>query len=176
MLPLQSRIRVSSGCLLHDHDDAELSEHSPFTSVLVPLLRPTSGTWPSGKTPKRRGGFIGAQRWSKQPTASDLGYRHCVEVETNAGLTGWRDACGYTWPSVIKVGGITEYLNVVAPADAMNVKLAPHSPYFGPGPLATLQLMSLLDDANRKAGLRHGEIDIDSSGAIALPDGLGLRA
>jgi L-alanine-DL-glutamate epimerase-like enolase superfamily enzyme len=85
-------------------------------------------------------------------------------------------------PSVIKVGGITEYLNVVAMADAMNVKLAPHSPYFGPGFLATLQLMSLRDDGtfaevfymNREDCLWRGKIDIDASGAISVPDGPGL--
>jgi L-alanine-DL-glutamate epimerase-like enolase superfamily enzyme len=55
-------------------------------------------------------------------------------------------AVTYAQPSVIKVGGITEYLNVVALADAMGVKLMPHCPYFGPGFLATVQLMSLRDD------------------------------
>src|SRR5256886_11699234 len=44
-------------------------------------------------------------------------------------------------PSVIKVGGITRYLKVAALADELGVRLAPHSPYFGPGFLATLQLM-----------------------------------
>jgi L-alanine-DL-glutamate epimerase-like enolase superfamily enzyme len=55
-------------------------------------------------------------------------------------------AVTYAQPSVIKVGGITEYLNVVTLADAMGVKLMPHCPYFGPGFLATVQLMSLRDD------------------------------
>jgi L-alanine-DL-glutamate epimerase-like enolase superfamily enzyme len=39
---------------------------------------------------------------------------------------------------VIKVGGITEFLKV---AD-MGMKLAPHSPYFGPGALATIHLIA----------------------------------
>ena len=55
-------------------------------------------------------------------------------------------AVSYAQPSVTKVGGITEYLEVVALADEMGVKLVPHSPYFGPGLLATLQLLSLRDD------------------------------
>jgi L-alanine-DL-glutamate epimerase-like enolase superfamily enzyme len=42
-------------------------------------------------------------------------------------------AVTYAQPSVIKVGGITEYLKVAALADEMGVALAPHSPYFGPG-------------------------------------------
>jgi L-alanine-DL-glutamate epimerase-like enolase superfamily enzyme len=91
-------------------------------------------------------------------------------------------AVSYAQPSVIKVGGITEYLKVAALADEMGVKLAPHSPYFGPGFLATLQLMSLRDDATfievfymkRAACLWGGRIDIDAEGTIAVPDGPGL--
>jgi L-alanine-DL-glutamate epimerase-like enolase superfamily enzyme len=88
----------------------------------------------------------------------------------------------YAQPSVIKVGGVTEYLKVAALADERGVKLAPHSPYFGPGFLATLQLMSLRDDAtfvevffmNRAAYLWGGRIDVDPNGTITVPDGPGL--
>jgi L-alanine-DL-glutamate epimerase-like enolase superfamily enzyme len=91
-------------------------------------------------------------------------------------------AVSYAQPSVIKVGGITEYLKVVALADAEGVRLAPHSPYFGPGFLATLQLMALRDDGsfvevfymNRAACLWGGRIDPDVNGTIPVPDGLGL--
>jgi L-alanine-DL-glutamate epimerase-like enolase superfamily enzyme len=91
-------------------------------------------------------------------------------------------AVSHAQPSVIKVGGITEYLRIAALADEMGVKLAPHSPYFGPGFLATLQLMSLRDDGtfaevfymNREACLWGGRIDIDAQGQIAVPDGPGL--
>src|SRR6266567_4013895 len=55
-------------------------------------------------------------------------------------------AVSHAQPSVIKVGGVTEYLKVAALADEFGLRLAPHSPYFGPGFLATLQLMSLRDD------------------------------
>src|SRR6266404_2066391 len=81
-------------------------------------------------------------------------------------------AVSYAQPSVTKVGGITEYLRVAALADEMGVKLAPHSPYFGPGLLATVQLMSLRDDGSflevfhmtRAACLWHGRIDADANG------------
>ena len=83
---------------------------------------------------------------------------------------------------MIKVGGISEYLKVVALADAMGVKLAPHSPYFRPGLLATLQLLSLRDDGTfvemfymtREACLWRGAVEIDANGAVAVPDGPGL--
>ena len=64
-------------------------------------------------------------------------------------------AVSHAQPSVIKVGGITEYLKVAALADELGVRLAPHSPYFGPGLLATLQLMSLRDDASFRRGVLH---------------------
>jgi D-galactarolactone cycloisomerase len=51
-------------------------------------------------------------------------------------------AVTYAQPSVIKVGGITEFLKVVTLAEKYRVRVAPHSPYFGPGALATLHLLA----------------------------------
>src|SRR5215468_3673485 len=55
-------------------------------------------------------------------------------------------AVSHAQPSVIKVGGITEFLKVADLADELGVKIVPHSPYFGPGFLATLQLLSLRNE------------------------------
>jgi L-alanine-DL-glutamate epimerase-like enolase superfamily enzyme len=84
-------------------------------------------------------------------------------------------------PSVIKVGGITEFLKVAAIADELGVKLIPHSPYYGPGFLATLQLMSLRDDGfiemfymKRAACLWRGRVDPDANGRVEVPQGPGL--
>ena len=43
-------------------------------------------------------------------------------------------------PSVTKVGGISEFSEIVRLADAAGVSLMPHSPYFGPGFFASLHL------------------------------------
>jgi L-alanine-DL-glutamate epimerase-like enolase superfamily enzyme len=91
-------------------------------------------------------------------------------------------AVSHAQPSVTKVGGITEYLKVVALADELGVRLAPHSPYFGPGLLATLQLLALRDDATfveifymkRAASLWRGRVDVDASGYVEVPEGPGL--
>ena len=91
-------------------------------------------------------------------------------------------AVSHAQPSVIKVGGITEYLKVADLADRMGVRLAPHSPYFGPGFLATLQLMSLRDDSSlievfsmrRAACLWRGRIDVEANGDVEVPQGPGL--
>jgi len=91
-------------------------------------------------------------------------------------------AVSHAQPSVTKVGGITEYLKVVALADELGVRLAPHSPYFGPGLLATLQLLSLRDDSTfveifymkRAANLWRGRVDVDANGNVEVPEGPGL--
>ena len=91
-------------------------------------------------------------------------------------------AVSHAQPSVTKVGGITEYLKVVALADELGLRLAPHSPYFGPGLLATLHLMSLRDDRSfvevfymkRAACLWRGRIDVDANGNVEVPQAPGL--
>ncbi len=49
-------------------------------------------------------------------------------------------------PSVIKVGGVSEFLKVADQAAARGQALMPHSPYFGPGYHATLHLSALLGE------------------------------
>ncbi len=90
-------------------------------------------------------------------------------------------AVSYAQPSVIKVGGITEFVKIAALGDELGIRIVPHSPYFGPGFLATLQLMCLRDDGlievfymKRAACLWRGQIDADSTGTIEIPRGPGL--
>ena len=53
-------------------------------------------------------------------------------------------AIDYAQPSVTKVGGITEFRKAAAVCEAAGVQVMPHSPYFGPGFLATLHLAAAL--------------------------------
>ena len=91
-------------------------------------------------------------------------------------------AVDYAQPSVTKVGGITEFQKVAVLADAAGVTLMPHSPYFGPGFLATLQLMAARPEAgglveryhmDLEAGF-YGELVNPVNGRFALPTGPGL--
>ncbi len=91
-------------------------------------------------------------------------------------------AVAFAQPSVTKVGGITEFLKVAALADARGVRVAPHSPYFGPGALATLHLLAARADARfelfylwPEAKLYGAALD-PVRGALALPRGPGLGA
>ena len=51
-------------------------------------------------------------------------------------------AATFIQPSVIKVGGISEWRKVAILAEVYNIKINPHSPYFGPGLLATAHLVA----------------------------------
>ena len=86
-------------------------------------------------------------------------------------------------PSVTKVGGITEFLKVAALAQRMKVRLAPHSPYFGPGALATLHLLAALPEAERfeyfylwADATLFGELLAPKQGKLDLPQAPGLGA
>jgi D-galactarolactone cycloisomerase len=92
-------------------------------------------------------------------------------------------AVQYAQPSVTKVGGITEFRKVAALAAQRGVKLAPHSPYFGPGALASLHLIAALAPEARfeyfflevDAWL-YGDLLVPGRGELGVPQGPGLGA
>lgn len=92
------------------------------------------------------------------------------------------EAVDYVQPSVTKVGGITEFRKVMALAEAYNSALMPHSPYFGPGFLATLHLMatwpgqSLIERFYTKleASYYGAVCDPVNGEYVNIPDGPGL--
>jgi len=133
----------------------------------------------------------------EEPVWPPEDFRTLAEVRANGGLdiAAGENACtvyqfrqmmeagalSHAQPSVIKVGGITEFQKVAAAGDELGVKIIPHSPYFGPGFLATLQLLALRDDGyievffmKRAACLWRGRIDADANGHIEVPHGAGL--
>ena len=93
------------------------------------------------------------------------------------------DAATYIQPSVTKVGGVTEFLRVAELTQASGLRLMPHSPYFGPGWLATLQLMSAIPApgfverlfVDHEASL-YGDLIDPVVGNFRVPDGSGLGA
>ncbi len=90
-------------------------------------------------------------------------------------------AVTYAQPSVTKVGGISEFLKVVDIALAQGASVAPHSPYFGPGAIATLHLIASRVPAARfeyfylwaDAALYPGVL-APAGGRLSLPQGPGL--
>ena len=98
-------------------------------------------------------------------------------------------AARYVQPSVTKLGGVTEFLKVLALAETHGAAVMPHSPYFGPGWLATLQLLGAMPLTGRPGGpwierfytkleasLYPGLVSPVEGGKFRIPTGPGLGA
>lgn len=92
-------------------------------------------------------------------------------------------AVQFVQPSVTKVGGVTECLKIIALAEAHNTRVALHSPYFGPGALATLHVLAAQDEPSwfeyfylrADAKPYPGLVDA-AQGALDVPTAPGLGA
>lgn len=92
------------------------------------------------------------------------------------------DAVTYLQPSVTKVGGISEFRKVLALAEAHGRAVAPHTPYFGPGLLASLHLLATMGDDSLVEilcvdGLEatpYGEATATRDGMLQVPQAPGL--
>jgi L-alanine-DL-glutamate epimerase-like enolase superfamily enzyme len=90
-------------------------------------------------------------------------------------------AIDYAQPSVTKIGGVSELRKVLTLAEAANVTVAPHSPYFGPGLLATMQILAA---APQEMLVERLHVDLEASlfgefitakdGMMMVPDAPGL--
>ena len=95
------------------------------------------------------------------------------------------NAIDYAQPSVTKVGGITEFRKIATLCEVYGVQLMPHSPYFGPGFLATLHLSQAIPNSGMIERIfiepetnLYGNSTYDPvNGAFGAPggDGLGLE-
>ena len=87
----------------------------------------------------------------------------------------------YVQPSLTKIGGVAETLETHRLAGEAGVAVAHHAPYFGPGLLATLQVLATTADegwlewlyVGREASLFPAMAEPEA-GRIAIPDGPGL--
>jgi D-galactarolactone cycloisomerase len=90
-------------------------------------------------------------------------------------------AVDYAQPSVTKIGGVSEMMRIAALARERGVRLVPHSPYFGPGLLATLHMAAGFE---HETMIEYSFVDLGANplgdaiavkdGRIALPRGPGL--
>ena len=90
-------------------------------------------------------------------------------------------AVTYAQPSVTKVGGISEFQKILAGAEAAGVQIMPHSPYFGPGFVATLHLAAAMQDDSL---IEYFYLDLEAwpvgqwsqpqDGTFSIPQGPGL--
>jgi L-alanine-DL-glutamate epimerase-like enolase superfamily enzyme len=109
------------------------------------------------------------------PIAS--GENACTSVE----FARTMPAITYTQPSVTKVGGVSEFVRIAEMAKAQGRAIMPHSPYFGPGYWATLQLAAAHPHAELfeylyikpEASVGH-DLPRPVNGKVAIPDKPGL--
>ena len=90
-------------------------------------------------------------------------------------------AVDYAQASVTKVDGLTEMRKVATLAEVANVRVQPHSPYFGPGFLATLHFIASSRDIE---SIERFYVDLEANmygntldpvnGFIRVPDSPGL--
>jgi L-alanine-DL-glutamate epimerase-like enolase superfamily enzyme len=87
----------------------------------------------------------------------------------------------YPQPSVTKVGGVAEFLKVVDLANTHGKTPMPHSPYFGPGYWATLQLAAHRPEIGmfefyyvKPAAYVSQSIPLPKAGKVAVPTGPGI--
>ncbi len=135
--------------------------------------------------------------WLEEPIFPPENFRALARLQGEVGipLAAGENACTafqfhemfaagavtYGQPSVTKVGGISEFRKVAALAETNNMTLMPHSPYFGPGFLATLQLMAVDPGTglvewlyvSREASL-YGDRIVPVEGKFRIPEGPGL--
>ena len=90
-------------------------------------------------------------------------------------------AVTFVQPSVTKIGGILEFMKVVDAARLVGKQVMPHSPYFGPGWWATLQLAAHAPEIGlieylyiESEGEIGKDIPLPKKGTIQIPDAPGL--
>lgn len=92
-------------------------------------------------------------------------------------------AADYVQPSVTKIGGLAETMATRALAAEAGVRIAHHAPYFGPGYLATLQVLATAPEDEwfeylyiDRAGDLFSDMPLPCKGRVQIPDGPGLGA
>jgi L-alanine-DL-glutamate epimerase-like enolase superfamily enzyme len=82
--------------------------------------------------------FLSLKELRRKPSLIAAGENWSTARQCREALTV--GAVDIVQPSITKVGGVSEYLEVIAAAEVAGVSVMPHSPYFGPGFFASLQV------------------------------------
>ncbi len=185
---------------LHEIREPEIAAAREAAGPAVPIMVDANCPWSPAEA---REMALRLQRyglhWLEEPIfpPEDFAALATLRAEVGVPLAAGENACtafqfqemfaagavDFAQPSVTKVGGVTEFRKVAALARSHGVALMPHAPYFGPGFLATLQLMAALPDSGlaewfyleREACL-YGAAIAPRGGVFHLPQGPGLGA
>jgi D-galactarolactone cycloisomerase len=85
-------------------------------------------------------------------------------------------------PSVVKMGGITDAWKAIQFARSQGIRAVPHSPFIGPGLIATIHLVAAMNDDTVPVEHRYcdltespmGRYFTQEDGCLAVPQGPGL--
>ena len=191
---------------LHETGEPEIAAAREAMGAGVPLCTDTNCPW----TPAEARAMAARLKpydlhWLEEPIFPPEDYAALARLQRDSGidLACGENACTafefrrmleagavrYVQPSVTKVGGVTEFLKVLALAEGHDVTVMPHSPYFGPGWLATLQLLAAMPLAGRPGGgwverfytrleatLYPAFVSPERDGHFRIPTGPGLGA
>lgn len=134
--------------------------------------------------------------WLEEPTFPPEDFDQMKKLSASMAISAGENLCTswqfkslmasgavcFPQPSVTKVGGITEMLKIAEEAQHHpDVRIMPHSPYFGPGYLATMQFCAAMTEEPLFEYLYvWPEADLypalprPQAGKITLPKGVGL--
>ena len=185
---------------LHETAEPEVRAAREAIGPDIPLMVDTNCPWTPAQARQAAARFKPYDiYWLEEPIFPTEDYPELARLRRDSGvpIAAGENACtsfdfrnmfmagavDYAQPSVTKVGGITEFRKVATLAEARGVTVMPHSPYFGPGFVATLHLMA----AQAAEGLverfslspeatLYGDLIEPVNGAFNVPQGPGLGA
>lgn len=136
-------------------------------------------------------------RWLEEPIFPPEDWRTLASLrETGLAIATGENACtafqfeemtreaaaDFLQPSITKVGGVTEFLKILdRNRESWRLPLMPHSPYFGPGYLASLQMAAIEPAFGQFEYLYltpeswlYRDMPLPVRGDVPIPDGPGL--
>ena len=183
---------------LHEVDESAVQAAREEIGAAIPLMIDTNCPWTPEQARLMALKFKAYDPyWLEEPIFPPEDYPALAQLQREVGvsLAAGENACTafqfrdmfaagavkYAQPSVTKVGGITEFRKIVTLAETSAVTVMPHAPYFGPGFMATLQLMGAMPQPglverfylDLEASL-YGTLIDPIEGQISIPNGPGL--
>jgi D-galactarolactone cycloisomerase len=183
---------------LHETGVAEVEAAREAAGEGVPIMIDTNCPWTPKEAREAALCFLEFDPyWLEEPIFPPEDYDSLARLQQDIGIpiASGENACtafefqkmfnagavSFAQPSVTKVGGITELLKIQTLAETHGVSLMPHSPYFGPGFLATLHVAAAMPDAPLLerfymdlAASPYGDAIDVHDGTFRLPEGPGL--
>ena len=183
---------------LHETGVAEVAAAREVAGDEVPIMIDTNCPWTPQEAREAALSFLEfGPYWLEEPIFPPEDYDSLARLQQDVGipLASGENACtafefqkmfnagavSFAQPSVTKVGGVTELLKIQTLAAMHGVAMMPHSPYFGPGFLATLQVAAAMPDAPLierfymdLAASPYGDAIDVHNGVFRLPEGPGL--